>query len=424
MRFGLLLLVPVLLAADWPHWRGPTRDGLTTESSGYEAGRWVAKTAAWSASVGEGSTSPVVVKDRLYVLGHADKQDTLWCLDLATGKEVWKASRAAPLYGRHHRGDEVLYGGPSSTPEYDGATGFLYTLSCDGDLVCRDTARRGAEVWSLDLYDRHGMKQRPKVGVGGAQRDYGYTTAPVVYRDWLLVEAGGKDGTLIAYDKRTGKKVWGSACRDLAGHTGGPALITVEGVPCVVVLTTLRVVVIRLDARHKGETLGTYPWPTEFANNIASPVVHGDAVLVSSAYNMNALVKLRATKAGLAKVWQVPYPSKACTPVVHKGSVYFAWQKVHCLDLETGKPRWAGGAIGDPGSCVVTADDRLVVWGHNGRLMLVEGAGRSPREYRELARLDRVFSVHAWPHVVLASGRVVCKDRRGNLKCFLVPKGP
>ncbi len=420
----LCLACPCCLAADWPHWRGPTRNGLTEEPSGWSDGKWLAKRPVWQAAVGEGATSPLIVKDRLYTLGNADGRDTLWCLDAASGKEVWKVSYRCPRYGRFHLGDEVLYGGPCSTPDFDPASGHIYTLSINGDLAAWDTTARGRKLWGLNLYDRHGAVRRPKVGKGGQQRDYGYTSAPLVYGDWLLVEVGGKDGNLAAFDRKTGKRVWVSECKDLAGHTGGAALLTVERIPCVAVLTLTRLVVIRLDKGHEGRTLASYPWATEWANNIASPAVEGDCVLITSAYNKMAICKLRVSARGITKEWEAPYPSKACTPVVYKGHVYYAWQKVRCLDYATGKQKWEGGYVGDPGSCLVTADGRLVVWGQLGRLLLVETAGRSPKAYRELARLDRVFAAHAWPHVALAGGRLFCKDRRGNLKCFQVSSRP
>jgi outer membrane protein assembly factor BamB len=141
-------------------------------------------------------------------------------------------------------------------------------------------------------------------------------------------------------------------------------------------------------------------------------------VLVTSAYNKKAICKLRVNLKGITRLWEAPYPSKACSPVIHKGHVYYAWQKVHCLDFETGKLVWEGGAVGDPGSCLVTRDDRLIVWGLTGRLMLVETAVRSPTSYRELARRDRLFSTHTWPHVAIGEGKLYVKDRRGNLKCF------
>lgn len=412
------LLGGMVRGDDWPHWRGPTRNGLTGEHSGWQGEKWVSS-PIWQANVGEGATSPIVVGEKIYTLGHASGRDTVWCLEAKTGKEIWKISYVTPRYARYHVGDQVFYAGPCSTPEYDAETGALYTLSLDGDLQAWDTTRQGKKLWGINLYDKYQAGRRPKVGSGGQQRDYGYTSSPAVWKDWLLVEVGGKDGNLAAFDKRTGKRVWVSRCQDLAGHTGGPAFLSVEGIPCVAVLTLTNLVVIRLDQGHEGETMGQYSWATEFANNIASPSVHEDSVLITSAYNKNAICKLRVTSKGITRVWEARYPSKACTPVIHRGRVYFAWQKVRCLDFATGKLLWEGGFVGDPGSCVVTADDRLVVWGQNGRLLLLETGDR----YHELGKQERLFATHAWPHVVIASGRIVCKDRRGNLKCFTTSRG-
>src|SRR5688572_12598459 len=103
-RLSLLVLsltTLALMAADWPHWRGPSRDGLTTESSGYKDGKWNLGKPLWSGHVGEGSTSPLLVGDRLYSMGHFNKTDYVLCLDASTGKEVWKFSYPARKYGRH-----------------------------------------------------------------------------------------------------------------------------------------------------------------------------------------------------------------------------------------------------------------------------------------------------------------------------------
>ena len=62
---------------------------------------------------------------------------------------------------------------------------------------------------------------------GRTLRDYGYTSSPLVYQNQLLVEVGGKTGTVAAFDKNTGKQLWLSECRDEAGHSGGLVPITV-----------------------------------------------------------------------------------------------------------------------------------------------------------------------------------------------------
>ncbi len=413
----LVSLALPAIAEDWPHWRGPTRDGRTKEASGWNGSAWMADKPAWTKVVGLGSTSPIVVDGRLYVLGWHAEKDHLQCLAAATGNSHWTQSYDCRQYGRKATGDEGLYGGPTGTPEYDPETKWLYTLSVDGHLQCWDTAADGKRVWSLNLYDQFDPPQRPRFGRSGL-RDYGYTTAPLVHQDWLLVEVGDHEGTLFAFDKRTGKVAWKSECRDEAGHTGGPMPITVEGVQCVAVLSCKHLVVIRLDAGHEGKTVGEYEWWTDFANSIATPTVVGNEILITSDYNRHAIVKLRATLAGITEVWKQPYPSKVCSPVVHDGHIYLAWEKVRCLDWATGKLKWEGSRnLSDDGSCVVTGDGRLVVWGR-GTLALVDTAQHSPNAYRELAHVGNLADSDCWPHVVLADGRIYAKDRQGKLICF------
>jgi outer membrane protein assembly factor BamB len=421
LALTLALALPAS-GGDWPHWRGPNRTDVTDEPSGWNGKAWLSEKPAWTARVGEGASSPLVVGDRVFTLGYEGGKDVLRCLSAKDGKPVWSVSYKCAKYGRFHMGDEGLYSGPSSTPEYDPATGFLYTLGVDGDLNCWDANAEGKKVWGRNLYDDHKAERRPKL-TRMPQRDYGYTSSPLVHKDWLLVEVGStKRGTLIAFDKKTGNEVWASELKDEAGHTGGPAPMTVEGVPCVAVLTQRNLAVIRLDAGKEGKTVATFPWVTDFANSIAGPAVHGDSVLVTAGYNHNAICKVTVTLEGAKEAWRKKFASKVCTPVVHDGHVYFAWLKVRCLDWQTGEQKWEGGSFGDPGSCVVTGDGRVVVYGHNGKLALVEGAKRSPDAYKELAVKDKLFATHAWPHVALAGGKVYCRDREGNLVVFTVTK--
>ncbi len=420
LALALLAVALPLSAADWPHWRGPNRTGITDEPSGWTGDGWLPDAPAWTATVGEGASSPLVVGDCVFTLGWEDDKDVVRCLNAKDGKPVWSADYAGPKYGRFHMGDEGLYSGPSATPEYDPKTGLLYTVSADGNLNCWDTNADGKRVWGRNLYGDYKAERRPHLG-RGQRRDYGYTSSAFVHHDWLLVEVGStKHGSVVAFNKKTGKEVWASELKEEAGHTGGMSPMTVEGVPCVAVLTQRNLAVIRLDAGKEGKTVATFPWVTDFANSIASPAVEGDSVLLTASYNHNAMCKVKVTLAGAEEVWRKKFPSKVCTPVIHDGSVYVAWMRVRCIDWKTGDLKWEGGAIGDPGSCVITGDGRLVVYGLSGKLILVEGAKRSPTEYKELAVRDKLFKTAAWPHVAVAGGRVYCRDRDGNLAAFAV----
>jgi outer membrane protein assembly factor BamB len=419
---GLACAVAALPARceDWPHWRGPRRDGTSRETSGWVEGQpWLSGQSAWDASVGSGGSSPVVAGGRIYTLGWRDGQEFVICLDADSGAELWRQSYAAPQYGRRATGDEGLYDGPSSTPELDVATGRLYTLGTDGDLRCWDTRREGRGVWHINLYDRFDAPQRPRVGRQG-RRDYGYVTAPLLAGKTLIVQVGDDEGNLMGFDAAAGDRTWVSQNQDPAGHAGGLAPLEVEGLPCVAALTLHRLLVVRLDRGHEGETIAEYDWETDFANGIASPAAADGCVLVTSGYNKSAACKLRITRAGAEPLWEQPVYSQICTPVIHGGHVYWAWERLTCLDWATGEVRWQGGDTGIAGSCLVTADDRLLVYGGSGRLLLVESALRAPDEYRELAGRRDLFATDAWPHVVLAEGRLLCRDRAGNLVCFQI----
>lgn len=415
----LSLLPAVAGAEDWPAWRGPLGNDLVDEDSGWEQGAWPPKREDWSRNVGQGSTSPIVVGDRVYTLGWRDNRDTLFCLDAATGKDVWKQSYECPRYGRESDGDKGIYSGVTSTPSYDADSGLLFTLSTDGGLNCWNTRDSGRRVWGLNLYDEYAPPMRPRVGRSG-RRDYGYTTSPLVWGGWVIVEVGSpQHGNTLAFDKRTGTQVWASQSKDHAGHTGGLVPITVEGVPCLAVLTFSHLLVIRLDRGREGRTVAEYPWQTDFANSIATPAVHENFVLITAAYNHESICKLRITLAGAEKVWEVEASSNVCTPVIYGGHVYWACRQLHCLDFATGKVKWKGpNELGTPGSCIITRDGRIIVWADRGDLILAETADRSPARYTELARLGRTFGTDVWPHVVLSDGRLYCKDRAGNLKRF------
>ncbi|MEX0702226.1 MAG: PQQ-binding-like beta-propeller repeat protein [Planctomycetales bacterium] len=409
-------------AADWPHWRGPSHDDRSSEPSGWTGSRWPVE-KKWTAEVGEGASSPIVAKGKLYALGWKDGRDRLVCLDAANGQEIWAQSYHAPQYGRHSAGDKGLYRGVSATPALDADAGLLFTVGIDGELVCWN-ADDGREAWRLNLYDTFRAGQRPDVGGrrgGQGRRDYGYTSSPLVQGETLIVEAGSPEGALIALDKRTGKKQWASEAREEAGHSGGPVPIAVEGVPCVAVLALRNLLVVRTDGANAGKTVATFPWTTDFANNIPTPAVSGHSLIVTSAYNQFAICRVDVSLNGAKEVWRTKdVASGVCSPIVHDGRIYWAWQGVHCVDFATGKELWHGGSVGAAGSCILTADDRLIVWADRGDLLLAETAKRSPARYTELARLRRIGDADAWPHVVLASGRLYCRDRAGRLTCLAI----
>jgi outer membrane protein assembly factor BamB len=245
-------------------------------------------------------------------------------------------------------------------------------------------------------------------------------SSPLVSGDQLIVEVGAETGNLVAFHKQTGRQLWESENLDEAGHTGGPVPISVEGADCVAVVTLRNLVVTRIDGSTAGSTVAEFPWTTDFANNIATPVVFRDSVIITSAYNHYAMCRVNVTLKGATKVWEnKELASGVCSPLIH-----WAWRGVHCLDFATGKELWSGGNVGSQGSCILTSDDRLIVYSNKGELSLVETAKRSAKEYTQLAAKSVLSETDAWPHVVLSNGRLICRDRSGSVRCLAVSAEP
>ena len=412
----LLVLHGTSFGGDWPQWRGHTHDGHSEESSNYPQG-WPPQ-RLWTARTDVGCTSPVVADGKCYVLGyHGAKggsgEDRLACHDLRTGRVLWRQAYPARYQSRLRTGDTGAYGGPSATPVCDPETRFLYTLGVDGELHCWDTAKEGRTVWRMNLHDVFKIRQRPKVG--GGLRDYGFTAAPFLHGDWLLVEVGATEGTVVAFDKRTGKQAWKSEYRGAAGHSGGFVPLRIHDTPALALLTLRDLVLFSMKPESCGKTLGTYGRTTHYGCNIPTPVAVGTKILLTSGYNHKSSELASFVDAAPRRVWKTKTHTVVSTPVVHGQRAYLIAGRLQCIDVGTGKRLWAGGSFRH-GTCLLTADDKLIVYG-NRRLALVD-AVPDATSYRELSRVDAVGTDICYPHVAYADGVIVCKDKKGLINCF------
>ena len=412
----LLLGLGYAGAADWTQWRGPHGNGTTTEAVNHPAG-WPPK-RLWQASVGTGCTSPLLIKGKAYVLGyHGPKggkgSDRLSCLDSASGRLLWQQSYPARYQSRLRTGDTGAYGGPAASPAYDPQTGYLYTLGIDGELRCWDIGEGGRTIWRLDLHNTFPIAQRPLVG--GGLRDFGFTAAPLLHGNALIVEVGSSEGTLVAFDKATGKRLWSSAYRGPAGHSGSLLPFAVGGEPCLAFLALREVVLVRTVPGHEGETLATYGRTTEYGCNIPSPAPYGDSLLLTSAYNYKSSELVSFAGKTPVRRWTTKEHALVSTPLIHGDRAYIIAGQLRCIDLATGKRIWSGGSFRH-GTCLLAADNKLIVHG-NRRIALVD-ASPTATAYRELARIDAVGKDLCYPQIALANGLLVAKDKAGNLFAF------
>src|SRR5271170_676231 len=147
VSFLLLALARPMMAEDWPQWRGPNRNGISSEKGWLD--HWPAQgpPIAWKAAVGTGFSSFAVAGGRLYTTGNSDNADTIFCFDAASGKELWKHTYPADL------GDKFFEGGTTGTPTVDG--GRVFGLSRWGDLFCLEAAT-GKIVWTTNVATQTG----------------------------------------------------------------------------------------------------------------------------------------------------------------------------------------------------------------------------------------------------------------------------
>ncbi|MEM1179680.1 MAG: PQQ-binding-like beta-propeller repeat protein [Acidobacteriota bacterium] len=193
-----MLLWPVSAApaADWLQWGGPNGD-FTVESEGLADG-WPkdGPTTLWKRPLGGGYSSILVHGDRLFTMYREGDEEVVAALEAATGKTVW-AHRYTPSFWPDMTHAFGL--GPNATPAILGDR--IFSISIDGQLKCLDLAS-GELLWQHDLPKEYGRRSRDE--------EYGYSQSPLIYRGTLLVQVGGTDHGVVAFDPADGKPLWKS----------------------------------------------------------------------------------------------------------------------------------------------------------------------------------------------------------------------
>jgi outer membrane protein assembly factor BamB len=392
---NLMLLANLSIGADWPQWRGPNRNGTSSET-GWSS-EWSGEPKiAWNTTVGLGFSSIVVSGGRLATVGHADGQDTVFCFDAVTGKPVWKHSYPAEL------GNTYYEGGTTGTPTFDGDR--LYWLSRWGDLFCFEAAP-GKIVWSKNIARETGVKIP----------QWGFTGAPLVHEKLLILNVGEAG---MAVDKQTGAIVWKSANKDNAGYsTPFPvkrgdkwlALIGSEKSYLAVDIPT-------------GKEAWRFRWLTQFGVNAADPIVNGDQVFISSGYGKGgALLKLGDAQP--EELWKTKALRTQLNPaVLIDGHLYgpdgdtTKTGELKCLEFATGAEKWAEPGFGTGG--VVIADGKLIALNAAGELTI---GPASPLGFKPTARAQ-VLGGKCWTAPVLANGIIYCRNSRGEIVAVDVRK--
>ena len=387
----------VTLADDWPNWRGPHHDGISSETGW----RWDTLQGSakipWRKSIGTGFASVAVSDGRVYAFGNTGKQgdakeieqqDVLWCLDAATGAEIWKHAYPSPLLPKNYEG------GPNATPTVE--AGKVYTLSKHGHVFCVD-ARSGAVVWQKHLGKDYGVEP-PNWGLAGS---------PVIIGDLIVLNAGSYGTALRTLD---GSLAWGAQ----KGPSGYASAVPYEqqGKNCAVVLGHRELYGV---FAATGRVLWKQPWTTLHDENIPDQIVAGDKLFVCSGLGTGAAL-FRIEPDRLVELWRHRnLQNWLSSSVLWKGHIYGVdtgkAKGVTCLDFQTGQVKWSGPDVG-VGSLML-ADGKLIVLSDAGKLTVVEAV---PTGYQELASAQ-ILEGKCWTMPVLANGRIYARNAMGDFVC-------
>ena len=184
------VLATTALAIDWPQWRGPNRDNISSETGLLKEWPKEGPPLAWKATgLGQGFSTVSIVGDRIFTMGDGPDSSYIRCISLSDGKPIWSAKVGKP--GGDHPGTRC-------TPTVDGE--MVYALGQWGDLVAVK-AENGKEVW------RKSMKNDFQ---GKMMSGWGYAESPLVDGERVVCTPGGGKGAVIALDKKDGKLLWRS----------------------------------------------------------------------------------------------------------------------------------------------------------------------------------------------------------------------
>ncbi len=296
-------------------------------------------------------------------------EDTVICLDLVTGKTLWKTAAPGEPTGRNS----------SSTPCV--ADGKIFALGSVNAYAL--DAVTGKLLWSTPL---------PQKGTG---------SSPAFANGAVLINAK----YLHALDAATGAIRW--KMEKAGGGNSSPVVWTAEG-------RTFAICQGRSSLDAVDVKTGEPAWSAPGGGD-STPAIGGDILAVQTRKPEPGLVAYRLKPGGVEKLWLAPYDAlrTQASPVMHKGYVFLADNDVQlCFDAANGSQRWTApvpGSISSP----ALADNKLFVMINSGNNVQVLRADGSER-----VELGKANVKGAWvPSPTVAEGKlfVRLKDR---VRCF------
>ena len=409
------------VANDWAEWRGPARDGVSTEKGLPEKWSPAGENLAWKAPYG-GRSAPIVMGDRVYLQNTADQgemlQERVMCFNADTGKLLWE-----------HRFNIYLSDVPPhrvgwASPVGDPTTGNVYVFGVGGNLIGLN--RDGKVLWERSLGEDFGL----------LTTHGGRTVSPIIDGDLVIVSGvtfqTGQHGRgahrFMAFDKKTGETMYVSA-------PGGRPYDTTYAPPIIANVNGTRLLiqgasdgVVHAIKPQTGEPVWKYEISKRGLNT--GVVVKGTtAILTHSEENlesneMGMMVAVDATTKGEIKKenvkWQIyGWQGGFSSPVIDGDRIYQLdnGANIAAFDVNSGKQLWLQNLGTIQKASPVLADGKLYVGTENGKFFILK-PGPTKAEILDEDQLG----TEARPEAIIASvavsnGRVfVVSD--SNLYCI------
>jgi outer membrane protein assembly factor BamB len=397
-RFRILGLIATVtiaatsLHADWPQWRGTSRDGRTAAPSA----EWPKElNEEWQITVGVGHSTPVVSGGRIYVFARQEEQEVLLCLDSKTGKELWRS--AQPIAYEMHEAAKGHGKGPKSTPVV--SKGNVFTLGISGVLSCHD-AQTGKLKWRNEF-----SKQYPKTSPL-----FGTAMSPIVDGNVVIAHVGGNDkGALTAFDVETGVVKWANSFDGPA--YASPIIVTLAGVRQIVTFTQKSF--IGVDASN-GQLLWNVPAKSEYDENSATAVSYKDMLIFSREEQGLTAIRLEkdGDKISPREVWANKDSRLYLSTPVLESNILFGFSALKkgqffALDADTGKTLWQGpGRTGENAAILNLGGKELLLLTNDAKLIVLP---IHTKEYAPTVQYT-VANSETWAHPVVLDNRILIKD--------------
>ncbi|HEY7155118.1 MAG TPA: PQQ-binding-like beta-propeller repeat protein [Gemmataceae bacterium] len=405
-------------AADWPQWRGPSRDGHSKETGLLKKWPKDGPERVWTFDkAGAGYAGPAVVGGKVYIMGARGETEYLFVLD-GKGQELWSA-RIGPVYDFERN---KWSRGPNATPTVDGD--LIFALGSQGELVCVDTS--GKEQWRKSMLKDLGGRIST-VGGGPEGMGWGFGWSPLVDGEQLVCVPGGAQGLLAALNKKTGEVIWRSkGVQDLCTYSS-PILATLGGVKQYIQATNAGLVGV---AAKSGDVLWYFkrkrPW-----NDVVcpTPLRRGDRIYATATPNGGCSliqVKSEGGKFETEEIYSAKRISTYHGGVVLVGNYVYGYHNDRewaCQDFaKGGDNKWEPGrnALGSGGSSgsLVYADGRLYCLAEKDGTGVAGMLEPNPEKYTEISRftLPRKSAMRkenggVWTHPVISDGYLYLRDQ-------------